>query len=453
MKKYRIAVLNPGHFHAALSLRESHPALEDEVYVYAPDSEDLQTFCNFIRDFNTREKSPTRWNLGIIKTAGEREALEALIRDRRADIVILAGKNHSKIGNIEALNRAGFMVFADKPWLTDEKNLPFLRDAMRPDRPLTMDIMTERFEITTILQKLFLADPDVFGEPVVDPQGRPTIYKESVHHLLKVVNGKILRRPPWYFDVGIQGEGIVDVTTHLVDMTHWMLFPGSKLDFASDIRLDAARRWATRISLDKFALITRHDDFPEGAREWVRAAADPMDEELDLFCNGDIVYTVRGIPVHIRVIWNVEFPTGGGDTHYSLIRGSKSDLSVRQLPERNYMPEFVITPHGDPLAFFKPIRDVLEKHSATYPGMAIQREKNDYVIQVPKELRTTHEQHFGEARGTFLDMLATGGEPAEMRQNIVTKYTLLTEAKKLAMVSPFQPLPAPGSISSTNFRP
>jgi predicted dehydrogenase len=418
--------------------------VEDEVFVYAPEGEELQAFCNFIRDFNAREKDPTRWKLTIYR--GE-DPLEALIREKKADIVILAGKNDTKIKNIEALNRAGFMIFADKPWLTDEKNLKYLRDAMGPDRPMTMDIMTERFEITTILQKIFLAEPDVFGAPAIDPQGRPTIYKESVHHLLKVVNGKILRRPPWYFDVNTQGEGIVDVTTHLVDMTHWMLFPGEKLDFAKDIDIKAARRWATPVSLDKFALITRHDEFPPGAKQWVKRPAPPdSGEELSLFCNGDILYTLRGIPVHIRVVWNVEFPVGGGDTHYSLIRGTKADLSVRQLPERNYTPEFVITPHSDPLAFFKPIRAVLEKHAKDLPGLSIQRDKNDYVIQVPKELSTTHEQHFGEVRGAFLDMLAKGNaglpgaEPAEMRNNIVTKYTLLVEAKKKAMASPFEPL-------------
>jgi hypothetical protein len=56
-------------------------------------------------------------------------------------------------------------------------------------------------------------------------------------------------------------------------------------------------------------------------------------------------------------------------------------------------------------------------------------------------LRTTHEQHFGEARGAFLDMLEKGSEPSELRANILAKYRLLVEARKLALNSLFEPLP------------
>ena len=106
---------------------------------------------DMIRDFNARKDNPTRWNLHVYK--GE-DSVDALLRDKKADIAILAGRNDTKIRNIERVNRAGIRIFADKPWATDEKSLGFLKDAMRPERPLTADIMTERFEITTVLQKI-----------------------------------------------------------------------------------------------------------------------------------------------------------------------------------------------------------------------------------------------------------------------------------------------------------
>lgn len=431
MEQLTFAVLNPGHFHAALCLRDPHPNLADDVYVYAPDGEELETFCNYIRDFNAREQSPTNWNLHVYK--GE-DSLEVLFREKKADIVILAGKNDTKIRNIEKLNRAGFKIFSDKPWLTDENGLRFLRDALQTERPLTMDIMTERFEITTLLQKMFLAEPEVFGKLRIDPDGSPTIYKESVHHLLKQVNGKPLKRPAWYFDVNTQGEGIVDVTTHLVDMTHWMLFPGEKIHYEKDIQLREARRWVTLITQEKFSAITRHNDFPESVRGQVR------NNVLPLYCNGEISYTVKSIPVHIKVLWNVEPPPGAGDTHFSRIKGTFADLVVRQLPERNYLSEFLITPHANPDAFAAPIQAVLDKHAAAFPGLSLKREGNDYLIEIPAARRTTHEQHFGEARSAFLDMLENGNEPPEMRANIVAKYSLLVEARKCALASPFEPL-------------
>ena len=53
----------------------------------------------------------------------------------------------------------------------------------------------------------------------------PAVTKVSVHHFSKIVSGCPLQRPAWFFDVEQQGEGIVDVTTHLVDLVQWECFP------------------------------------------------------------------------------------------------------------------------------------------------------------------------------------------------------------------------------------
>ncbi|MFQ8805711.1 MAG: putative oxidoreductase C-terminal domain-containing protein [Alistipes indistinctus] len=37
-----------------------------------------------------------------------------------------------------------------------------------------------------------------------------------------------MTRPAWYYDVTQQGEGIADVTTHLIDLAAWKCFPGSR---------------------------------------------------------------------------------------------------------------------------------------------------------------------------------------------------------------------------------
>jgi len=36
---------------------------------------------------------------------------------------------------------------------------------------------------------------------------------DSVHHLEKYVDGVPLRRPPWFFDVRVQGSGVVDIAS------------------------------------------------------------------------------------------------------------------------------------------------------------------------------------------------------------------------------------------------
>ena len=112
---------------------------------------------------------------------------------------------------------------------------------------LLYDIMTERYEITAILQRELSMIPEVFGKLASGSADDPAITKESVHHFFKYVSGKPLIRPAWFFDVRQQGEGIADVTTHLVDLIQWEAFPGVIID-TSDVEMISARRWATNLS-------------------------------------------------------------------------------------------------------------------------------------------------------------------------------------------------------------
>lgn len=84
----------------------------------------------------------------------------------------------------------------------------------------------------------------------------PAVVKASIHPFFKIVAGSPLVRPPWFFDTAQQGEGIVDVTTHLVDLVQWECFPGETIDGASDIVLEKARRSTTPIAKDQFRKAT-----------------------------------------------------------------------------------------------------------------------------------------------------------------------------------------------------
>jgi hypothetical protein len=65
--------------------------------------------------------------------------------------------------------------------------------------------MTERSEITTILQKALAADNELFGKLETGSAEQPAIEIESVHHFFKTVSGNPLKRPGWYFDTNQQG--------------------------------------------------------------------------------------------------------------------------------------------------------------------------------------------------------------------------------------------------------
>lgn len=428
---HTLLILNPGHFHAALVLRERHPSLSDDIHVYSEPGSDLARFLEIAESFNKRKANPTCWRINIHQG---KDCLEKLIVEKRGDIAVLAGRNDTKMENIDTLSRAGLAILADKPWVTTDAALPFLRTTMAPDRPLAADIMTERYEIATLLQKEFLAEKNIFGRIRIEEDGGPSVFKECVHHLYKIVNKKPLVRPVWYFDIDIQGEGIVDTTIHLADMTQWMLYPGSPIDYENDIELVEARRWATGVPLDKFVKITGAGKFSQSIQKYV------ADDTLNYFCNGELIYRLKGVPVHLREIWYLDEPAGGGDTHRSLIKGTLSDLMIRQLPEHGFQTELLIVPREEKSQVEKAVQKCLSSWSARYPGVSATREKNALLIKIPDGLRTTHEQHFCQVRDAFLEHLDKGTEPAEHRACMVAKYTLLAEARKKALVSPFEML-------------
>ena len=428
---HTLLIFNPGHFHAALVLRERHPSLADDIYVYSEPGPDLDRFLEIVESFNTRQVNHTCWRINVYRG---KDSLEKLIEGKKGNIVVLAGRNNTKMKDIDTLNRAGFAILADKPWVTTEEALPFLRSTMAADRPLAADIMTERYEIATLLQKEFLAEEKVFGKIRIEKDTSPSVFKECVHHLYKVVNAKPLVRPVWYFDIDIQGEGIVDTTIHLVDMTQWMLFPGISIDYEKDMELIEARRWATRVPLDKFAKITGTDRFPQSIRAYVK------DDILDYFCNGELIYRIKGVPVHLRELWYLDEPPGGRDTHRSLIKGTRSDLMIRQLPEKGFKTELLIVPRENREQVEEAVHECLTKWSDKYPGLAATAEKNALLIQIPDDIRTTHEQHFYRVRDAFIEYLDKDTEPPEHRACTIAKYTLLARARTKALASPFEML-------------
>ena len=89
---HTLLFLNPGHFHAALVLRERHPSLSDDVYVYAEPGPELDGFLEIVESFNNRKVNPTRWRLNVYRG---QDSLEKLIAEKKGDIAILAGRNGS----------------------------------------------------------------------------------------------------------------------------------------------------------------------------------------------------------------------------------------------------------------------------------------------------------------------------------------------------------------------
>ena len=426
-KPVQLVTLDPGHFHAALVQKSMYPDVDSVVYVYAPGGNDLQYHLDRVTNYNSRSDNPTHWK-EVVYTGND--FFEKMISEKKGNVVVLSGNNQKKAEYILQSLQNGFNVLADKPMIIERKDFSVLQKAFETakDKSLILyDIMTERYEITTMLQKELSMLTDVFGTLEKGTIDNPAVTKESVHHFYKYVSGSVLTRPAWFMDVSQQGEGIVDVTTHLVDLVQWECFPEQVIDYTKDIQLTTAKRWTTDMSLSEFKAITRLDSFPGYLRKDVT-----NDTILKVFSNGEINYVVKGFHAKVLVIWKYKAPEGGGDTHYSIMRGTKANLIIKQGAEQDYKPILYIEPIGQDASYETTLINQLKTIQAKYPGIELKKLSNGWEVIIPEEYKEGHEAHFARVTEKFLEYLKNKKMPAWEIPNMIAKYYTTTKALELA---------------------
>jgi predicted dehydrogenase len=427
-KSYHIKLItmDPGHFHAALVQKIMYDQVSPEVHVYAPQGPDYLQHLSRIKSYNNRPVNPTSWN--EIVYIGP-DFFEKMLAEKTGNVVVLSGNNRKKAEYISKSINAGLNVLADKPMIISPEDFPALEAAFATAREkgvLLYDIMTERYEVTTILQKLLSQNTVVFGVLKTGSKEAPAVTKISVHHFSKIVSGSPVLRPAWYFDVQQQGEGIVDVTTHLVDLVQWECFPEQILN-PSDINMVSAKRWPTFVSKEEFKGVTGFDEFPGYLLK------DVKDGKLNVFSNGEMVYQIKGIYAKVSVEWKYQAPQGGGDTHYSVMHGTKCDLIIKQGVEEKFLPTLYIEnikglTMND---FASELKEVIK--TFPYDNLKIEAINSTTLkINVPEKYRVSHEDHFGQVTAKFLEYLKAAKLPEWEVAGMITKYYTTTAALKLA---------------------
>ncbi len=414
----RLITLDPGHFHAALVQKSGYPEIDTTVHVYAPEGQELRAHLALIDKYNTRSEQPTHWN-EVVYTGPD--FLSRMLREKAGNVVVLAGNNKNKIAYIEQSVNAGFNVFADKPMIIEARDLSRLERAFATGRKkgtILYDIMTERYQITNILQRRLSTMPSIFGVLRKGTLEDPAVTKESIHHFFKSVSGKPLIRPSWYFDVTQEGEGIVDVTTHLVDLVQWECFPEVALDYRTDIKMLSARHWPTVLSPAQYQKVTGLQNVP--------------DSPLSVYSNGVIDYTIKGVHARVGVRWDFEAPAGGGDTHFSVLRGTLASLVIRQDSAHGYKPVLSVEPLQPTAGYEQVLRGVIASLQSEYPGLALQKTAKGWELRVPARFEPDHEATFAEVTKKYLSFVRGGKMPAWEVPNMLAKYYTTTKALEMA---------------------
>jgi predicted dehydrogenase len=354
---------------------------------------------------------------------------------------VISGRNRGKIDRILGSVEGGLHVLADKPWILRSEDLPKMEEALaEADKRgvVAYDIMTERFEITSMLQRALVNDRATFGEIVKGTESEPAVYMESVHNLMKVVAGAPNIRPPWFFDTAQQGEGFNDIGTHLVDLAQWTLFPDQAIDYRADVRVLAAQRWPTWISEADFRRVTNEPRFPK------TLASSVKDGKLEYYCNTLVSYQLRGIHTKLSVIWDWEAPPGSGDTHFAFYRGTRARVEARQTEADRYRPELYVIPTDSASAApaLAAVQAKLQSLQSQYPGVAVEARGRELHVVIPDTFRVGHEAHFAQVTTTFLRYLRNRAMlPAWERANMLAKYYVTTKGTELSRESPPHPAP------------
>jgi predicted dehydrogenase len=424
----RLITLDPGHFHAALVQKSMYPGVDSVVHVYAPEGEELESHLKMIDQYNSRPDDPTKWKEEVYKGG---DYFEKMLADKAGNAVVLAGNNQKKTDYIKRSVDAGLNVLADKPMVIDAAAFEVLKQAFQSaaaKKVVLYDIMTERYEISTMLQRELSMIPDIFGTLEKGTPDNPAVTKESVHHFYKFVSGNPLKRPAWFMDVSQEGEGIVDVTTHLVDLVQWECFPGQIIDYQKEIQVNSAKRSSTEMTLSQFSAITKRNSFPDYLKKDVI-----KDSVLNVFSNGEINYTLRGVHAKVSVKWAYKAPEGTGDTHYSIMRGTKANLIIKQGAEQQYKPALYIEQAGKTDAAYEAVLTAKFKLvQDKFPGVTLKKLAKGWEVVIPEKYKEGHEAHFAHVTEKFLEYVKKGDMPAWEVPNMIAKYYTTTKGLELA---------------------
>jgi len=408
---HTLLFLDPGHFHAALTLRVPQARAADDVFVYAREGRELQDFLALVDRFNGRSADPTRWR-PIVTMCDD--PLARLVGERRGDVVVLAGKNGGKARTIRRLHDAGFHVLADKPWLVEPADLEPVRASLA-GWPLAAEIMTGRHDLPARLVKKLVGAPAIFGAFRDDG---PAIEQESVHYLEKLVDGAPLRRPWWFFDVRVQGSGPVDISTHVVDQAQWLV-GGDGVP----LTLVSARAWWTSVPAEAFRRITGEPEFPQELRSVVSG------DGLSYRCNAELVYRIGRVTATASTRWELTSPPGGGDASRNLAHGTRADVRLEQSARTGYRRRVFVEPRTEPAAVAQALRETITGWQAELPGIEIAAAGGDaYEVVLPPALDGGHETHFPRVLDEFLTIVDERRWPAALAERVRAKYGLLAEA-------------------------
>ena len=261
---------------------------------------------------------------------------------------------------------------------------------------------------------------------------RPGVFMESEHFLCKTVAGVPLRRPPWFFDVDQQGEGL-SRRRHAPGRSGAVgPLPRPADRRSTDVATRAApagcRRCSSRADFQK---VTGEADFPA-----VPGRAASSSGQLLYYCNTTrLVRAARRPRVAERRLGLRGRPGAGRPAPSPASAARASFVEVRQGEAETASARGVRRParRRPRPASADAVRGSRRCRTAI-PGVGVEsRRRRAAGWRSPTGCRVGHEAHFGEVTRQFLAYLADPARlPAWEEANMLAKYHVTTHGVRLA---------------------
>ena len=93
-KTVKFMTLDPGHFHAALTLKTMYDGVDPTINVFAPNGPEVKGFLSKISAYNSRVEDPTNWEVNVNLSDN---FLKDMVSKKPGNVMIVAGKNSKKL--------------------------------------------------------------------------------------------------------------------------------------------------------------------------------------------------------------------------------------------------------------------------------------------------------------------------------------------------------------------
>jgi hypothetical protein len=107
-------------------------------------------------------------------------------------------------------------------------------------------------------------------------------------------------------------------------------------------------------------------------------------------------------------------------------------LVIRQGAEQKFQPTLYIEPINENQDAVAQVNLAIASLQASYPGIAIAKSNKGWEVVIPASYKEGHESHFARVTEKYLGYLQTKQLPVWEVPNMLAKYYVTTEARKLA---------------------